>query len=95
MGYAFLGQLLQRLLEFLGLHGIRQTDAAQNFRREVGNADKVQILAFGQGVADAQRPVIGYANHITGVGFLGQRPILGEEKLRRAQAHRLSRFVSA
>src|SRR6202795_1524649 len=42
---AFLGQLVRRLLELLGPHGIGQTNPAQNLRREVRYADKVAFLA--------------------------------------------------
>ena len=80
---ALLGQLLQRLLELLGLHGVGQADAAQDFRREARHADELDVLAFGQRVADAQRAVIGNADHVAGIRLLGQRAILREEELRR------------
>ena len=87
---AFLGQLIQRLLELLGPHGIGQTHAAQNLRREVRHAGKIEILAFRQRIADAQRPVIGNADDVARIGLLGKRAILRKEKLRRVQADGLA-----
>ncbi len=79
---AFLGQLVQRQPQLLGPHGIGQTDPAQDLGCEVRDALKIEVLAFGQGVADAERAVIRNPNHVAGVGFLGERAILGKEELR-------------
>ena len=83
--HALLGQLLQRLLQLLGLHRVGQPHAAQDFRREARHADEVEVLALGQRVADAQRAVVGNADHVAGIGLVGERAVLGEEELRRVQ----------
>ena len=87
---AFLGHLLQRVAQLLGLHRVGEFDAAQDFRREARHAAKHDILALAHRVADAQQAVIGNADDIAGIGFLGERAILREEELRRRQRDRLA-----
>ena len=77
---------MQRLPQLFGLHGIGQTDPAQDLGSEVGHSREIELLAFRQRVANAQRSVIGYADDIACIGFLDERPILGKEKLRSMQA---------
>src|SRR5262249_19168202 len=84
-----LRHLLERFLQLLRLHGIAQLHAAQNFRREIRHAEKRYILAFRQRVADTKRAVIGNADHIAGIGFIGERTILGKKELRGGQRQRL------
>ena len=79
-----LGQFLQRLLQLLGLHSVGQANSAQDLGRKTRYAHEVEILAFGQGVADAHGAVVGNADHVAGMGLLGQRTILSKEELRRA-----------
>ena len=90
LDHALLGHLLQRLAELLGLHGVLDADAAQDFRREARHAAEGQGLALGQRVADAQRAVIGDADDVAGEGLVGDGAVLGEEELRRVEADRLA-----
>ena len=77
---------MQRLPQLFGLHGIGQTDPAQDLGSEVRHALEIEILTFRQRVANTQRSVIGYADYVACVGFLGERSILGKEKLRSVEA---------
>ena len=87
---ALLRHLLQRLLQLLRLHRVAELDAAQDFRREIRHAEEGDVLALGQRVADAQRAVIGDADHVAGIGLVGERAVLREEELRRRQRDRLA-----
>src|SRR5690606_1209664 len=58
LGGALLRQLLQTLVELLGLEGIAHADAAEQFRREVGHAGELAILPVGEGVADLDGTVV-------------------------------------
>ncbi len=51
---------------------------------------KFSVLALGQRVADAQRAVVGDADHVAGERLLGQRAVAGEEELRRVQRDQLA-----
>ena len=87
---ALLRELLQRLLQLLRLHGVGQPHAAQDFRREVRHADEIDVLALGQRVADRHRAVVGDADHVAGIGLVGDRAVLREEELRRVERDRLA-----
>src|ERR1700755_97581 len=50
----------------------------------------LSFFAFGGGVADAQRAVVGNADDIAGEGFICNGTVLGEEELRRRQRHSLA-----
>ena len=58
-------------------------------RRRISGAKlgspKDEILAFRQGVADAQSPVVWNTDDIARIGFVGQLPVLREEELRRVE----------
>src|SRR5215469_11713508 len=54
---AFFRKLLQRARQMLGLERVFEAHAAQDFRREIGNAGNPNRLAFGEGIADPQRAV--------------------------------------
>ena len=82
---ALLGHLRQRFAQLLGLHGVLEPDAAQDFRGEARHAAEHDVLALGQRIADPQRAVIGDADHVAGKRLLGQCAVLGEEELRRRQ----------
>ena len=88
--HALLRHLLQRFLQLLGLHRIAELHAAQNFRREVRHAEKFELLALRERIADTQRAVVGNADDVAGKSLVGHRAILREEKLRRRQCHRLA-----
>ena len=60
---ALFRHFLQRLLEFLCLHGVGEPHPTDDFRRETRHADKVKFLAFGKRIADAQAAVIWDAYH--------------------------------
>src|SRR4051812_14490394 len=57
--------------------------------------DSRSFLAFiascGQGVADAQFPMVRDAHHVARIGLHGQSTVLGEEELRGVQADGLAR----
>ena len=80
---ALFRHLLQRFFQFLGLHRIAQFHAPEDFRREVRDAQKCDLFAFGEAVADAQRAVVGNTDHVAGIGFVSHRAILRKEELRR------------
>src|SRR5712675_1489741 len=52
--------------------------------REAGDPDR---LALGQGVADAEAPVVGDADDVAGPGLLGEVALAGEEKHRGLHRH--------
>ena len=78
--YAFLGQVVQRAIELLGLHGVFEADSTQQLRREIGDALKLENLALREGVANADRAVIGNADDVTGLRFIGGLALLGKEE---------------
>ena len=80
LGHALLGQILERALELLGLHRILQPHAAQDLRREVGDADDLDRLALGQRVADAQHAVVGDADDVARPGLVDDLALAGEEQ---------------
>ena len=69
LGRAFLGQLLQALLQGLGAQRVLQDHAAEQFRREVGNAVEFQRFALGEGVADLDGAVVVQADDVAGIGL--------------------------
>ena len=89
--HALFRQILQRAPQLLGLHRILQPHAAQDFRREVGDADDLQRLAFGQRVADPQHAVVGNADDVAGPGLVDDLALAGEEQDRRIDRQHLRR----
>ena len=85
LGGAFLGQLRQALLQLLELERVAQARAAEQFRREVGDAGEAQLLALGEGVADRDRAVVVEADHVAGIGRLDDLAVAGHEGQRVGQ----------
>ena len=90
LGGAFLGQLRQALLQLLELERVTQTRAAEQFRREVGNAGERQRLAFGEGVADGDGAVVVDADHVARERLCGDLAVAGHEGQRVGQLHLLA-----
>ena len=80
---ALFAQIIQRLAQLLGLRGVTQHNAAQYFRRKVGQAGKAHVVAFGQSIAHAQRAVVWNADDIAGFRAIGNFAILREKQDRR------------
>ena len=91
LGHALFRQILERAPQLLGLHRIFQPHAAQDFRREVGDADDLEGLALGQRVADAQHAVIGNADDVAGPRLVDDFALAGEEQDRRIDRQDLRR----
>ena len=91
LDHALFGKLPQRLAQLLGLHRVLELDPAQDLRRKARHPAKAEAFAFGQGVTDAQCPVVRDAHHVARIRLFGQRTVLCEEELRRVQADRLAR----
>jgi len=53
----------------------------QDFRCEVRNPEKSDVLAFRQRIADSKSAVIGDTDHVAGISFFGQRTVLCKEEL--------------
>jgi hypothetical protein len=87
---AFLGELLQPLLQMLELQRILQADALEEFRREVRDAGELQRLALGEGVADLDGAVVVQADDVPGHGELRRRALAGEEGHGVGNAHVLA-----
>ena len=79
LGRAFLGQLVQALLQLLHPQRIAQPGTAKMFRRKRRNAGELERLALGEGVAQADRPVVGNADDVAGEGLVGGVAILRHE----------------
>src|SRR6201984_3582710 len=71
----------------LRLHRVLDLDPLQYLRREIRDAGDADRLTLGQGVADAQAPVVGNADDVAGPGLLGEVALAGEEKHRRLHRH--------
>ena len=74
----------------LGLGGIDQRNAAQDFGREIGQAGEADRLSLGQRVTDTQRAVVGDTDDIARPGFLRQFTVLREEHDRAVDRDRLA-----
>src|SRR5947209_333518 len=90
LGRPLLGELEEGAAEVLGPHGILGADLLQQLRREAGDAREAQLLALGQGVADAQVAVVGEAEDVPGAGLLGQLALAGQEEQRIVDGHGLA-----
>ena len=62
------------------LHGIGQPHAAQDFRREIGNAGENHAARLRQRVAHAQNAVIGNADNVARPGLVHRLALGGEEQ---------------
>ena len=88
--HALLGKVFQGALELLGLHRVLEPHAAQDFRREVGDADDLDRLALGQRVADPQHAVVGNADDVAGPRLVDDLALAGEEQDRRIDRQHLA-----
>ena len=70
---AFLAQLLQALLQLLGLERIARARDAEELRREIRDALERERLAFGQRVADLELAVVVDADDVAGDRVLALR----------------------
>ena len=84
---AFLAQLLQALLQLLGLERVARARDAEEFRREIGDALERQRLAFGQRVADLQLAVVVDADDVAGDRVLARDALVGHEGQRVGELH--------
>ena len=88
--HAFFGQALKRARQMLLFHRIAEPYAAQDFRREIGNAREYDLARFRQRIADAQDAVIGNADDVTRPRLVDRLPFLGEEQDGIVHAERLA-----
>lgn len=77
--HTFFGELPDSLVELLGLERVAVFEQLENFRRKARNAPELQILAFGEGVADFQRTVVVQAYHIPRPRFVDHTFFVGHE----------------
>lgn len=73
------GELTDALVELLGLERVAVFEHLEDFRRKARNAPELQILAFGERVADFQRTVVVQADHIPRPGFVDHAFFVGHE----------------
>src|SRR6185312_1203940 len=85
--HAFLGELLQRASQMLRLHRVVEPDAAQDLRREIGDAGHTDLVTFGERVADAQGAMIGDAEDVARPRLLGEVALARQEEHRVLHAH--------
>ena len=62
-----------------GAQRIFDTDAAEQFGREEGDAGERQLFAFGEAVADLDVTVVRDADDVSGVGFFHQLAVVRHE----------------
>ena len=74
-----LGQLLEALLELLGLEGALEDDLAEVLGREARDARELELLLGRERVADTDGAVVVQADDVAGVGLLHARAVLGHE----------------
>ena len=79
LGRAFFAQLLQPFQERFHFQRVFQANAAEEFRREVGDAGELQFFAFGEGVADADGAVVVDADDVASDGGVDVFALGGEE----------------
>ena len=91
MNDALFAQVIQRLAQLLGLRGVPQHNAAQNFRCEVGQAGKAHVIALRQSIADAQGAVVWNTDDIAGFRAVGNLAILREKQDWRMNRNRLAK----
>ncbi len=63
---SFFRELDKPFLKLFGLQGIFQTDPAEMFRGEIGDAGKAQFLPLGEGVADPDGSMVVNADDVSG-----------------------------
>ena len=90
LGGTLLGQLLQALLQLLGLHRISQANAAKQLRGEVRDAGELQILALGERIAYLDSAVVVQADDVARHRLLHQLPLAGLERHRVGDFHVLA-----
>ena len=66
LGRALLGQLLQALLQLLGLQGVTEADTAKQLRRKVGHTGILECLALTEGIANLDGAVVVQTDNIAG-----------------------------
>ena len=64
--HAFVHQLLDTLLQLLGLHGVGVLDVLEHLGREGGQASVVEIFALGERVTNLEGSVVGEADDVAG-----------------------------
>ena len=64
LGYAFVHELLNTLLELLGLHRVGILDVLKHFGREGGESAVMEEFALGEGVANLEGSVVGKADDV-------------------------------
>ena len=74
-----------------GLHRVARAAVLQKLWREGWDARDLEVFAFGQGVADAQLPVVRNTDDIASPSLFGQFAVRGEEQNRVRNRHRLFR----
>ena len=72
------------------LHGIAQPHAAQDFRREVGNAGEHNAAGLRQGIAHPQHAMVGNADDVAGPGLVHRLALGGKEQDRVVHADGLA-----
>ena len=68
----FLAQLGEAGTQLLALHRVSQLDDLEELGRKEGQPGELQLLAFGQRVAQLQHAVVGQADDVARPGVLHQ-----------------------
>ena len=87
LGGAFLGELLEALLELLAAERIVQVDPGEMLGGEIRDAHELEVLGLREGVADAVEARVVDADDVAGKGFVHHGLVLGHEGGGRGQAH--------
>src|SRR6476620_4321551 len=86
---ALFGELAESGVELLSLERVRGDDAREVLRREAWNAGELELVPFGERVADAEGAAVHHADHVARPRFLDGRAFTCEELLRGGELHRL------
>ena len=88
---AFLGELVEALLELLPLRGVEHDDAVEELGGEARDALELDARSLGERVADAEVARVPEAEDVAGPGLLDERPLLREELERLRELQRPAR----
>ena len=88
--HALVHQLLDALVQLLGLHRVCVLDIFEHLRREARQAFEMQILAGGQRVADFKVAGVGEADDVAGPRLVDDALFLGHEGGGGGEAHLLA-----
>ena len=79
LSHTFICQLIQALLELLGLHGVLIDDLLEYLRWKAWDAGEEEVLPFRQRISDLEITGVEQSHHIPRKGFLDHIFLPGQE----------------